>query len=143
MLPVNQYDPNTFKYVTYSNGDVIPQYSFQDPNSADFQYTFNSSINNTLGITINNHSSGLGYWGSNFIGSPRFICHPLNVGNAFSDDFPNWLSTINAQIDLRAFYVECQGNNINNYSFKRLIPDQPEVIGTLSSYTGTPVAYTT
>lgn len=117
----------------------IPIYTFMDPNNADFTYTFNASQTGAQGT----QGSGVGYFGSTNIASPMYVCDPANKKNAFSSDFPNWLSTINAQIDLRAFYVECQGTTPATYYYKRLIPDQNEVLGTLSSYTGAPVAYTT
>lgn len=137
MLPVNPTG------TTYSNG--IPVYSFQSADSVDFQYTFDPNQNNPNGTVPGrdvNTPSGVGYWGSVNIASPKYICDPVNKSNAFSSDFPNWLSTINGQIDLRAFYVECEVVN-GQYSFRRIIPDQAEVLSTLSSYTGSPVAYTT
>ena len=88
--------------------------------------------------------TGLGYFGSTMIASPQFICHPLNILNAFTNNFPNWLSTVNGQIDLRAFYVTCKYNSTSQqYYYDRIIPDQPQVLDTISSYTGSPVAYTT
>lgn len=131
MLPIN---PNG---TTFKNG--TPVYSFQDPNNADFQYTFNPTqtpMNGTQG-------HGVGYFGSQFIAAPTYICDSANKGNAFTSNFPNWLSTINGQIDLRGFYVKCTGNSQANYAYERLIPDQNEVLDTISSYTGQPVAYTT
>lgn len=133
MLPIN---PNATTFQTV-DGKVIPVYSFQDPNSADFQYNFNPTQ------TIPTLPFGIGYFGSTNIAAPTYICHPLNKGAAFSDSFPNWLSTINAQIDLRGLYVECTGNSILNYGYNRLIPDQAETLSTISSYSGSPVAYTT
>ena len=137
MLPVF---PNNYSF----NAQGIPVYNFQDPNSVDFQYTFNAAQNNVNGSVTrpDGKITGIGFWGSQNIASPLYACHPVNKNNAFSDSFPNWLSTINGQIDLRAFYVECRGS-VGNYSFSRLIPDQNEVLSTLSSYTGSPVAYTT
>lgn len=131
MLPINPNSVNT-------KGSV-PVYSFQDPNQTDFQYTFLASQTNPEGTQGN----GVGYWGSTNIASPKYICDPVNKGNAFNDSFPNWLSTINGQIDLRAFYVSCTGSTPATYAYKRVIPDLPEVLSTLSSYTGSPVAYTT
>lgn len=141
MLPVNS---NNISYTTVGT-EKIPVYSFQDPNAADFQYTFNYYQNNPNGTLAGPNSSvvtGVGYWGSTNIASPLYVCNSVNKGNAFSNDFPNWLSTINARIDLRAFYVECAGNP-GGYYYKRFIPDMPEVLGTTSSYSGSPVAYTT
>jgi hypothetical protein len=130
-------------------------YSFQDANSVDFQYTFNGSssgmnYNGSCGsscptTSVNNNcpvsTSGLGYFGSNFIASPKYICHPFNKNNAFSDSFPNWLSTINGQIDLRGLYVSC-GTSFGQNVFNRILPDQ-ETLSTISSYTNSPVAFTT
>lgn len=132
MLPIN---PNSYSI----NSRGVPVYTFQDPNSADFVYNFNGTQTGSAGTAGN----GIGYFGTTNIASPMYICDPANKNNAFSDSFPNWLSTINAQIDLRGFYVECQGSTPATYSYKRLVPDQNEVLGTLSSYTGSPVAYTT
>lgn len=92
--------------------------------------------------TSSGQITGIGYFGSNNIASPQYICNDVNIGNAFSDNFPNWLSTINGQIDLRGFYVSCKFVN-NQWTYTRLIPDQQEVLATISSYTGSPVAYTT
>jgi hypothetical protein len=119
MLPIN---PSVYSY----NTQGVPVYSFQDPNSADFTYVFNSAQNNLQGTVTRTDGkpTGIGYWGSTFIASPLYICDPANKSNAFSENFPNWLSTINGQIDLRAFYVKCQGTT-GNYSFQRFIPDQP------------------
>jgi hypothetical protein len=106
MLPVNpqilgcQFDS--------SSGLHIPLYSFQDENTVNFQYNFNGGPSgmNYNGNCVNCPqtglsqcpliTSGLGYFGSNFIASPKYICHPFNKNNAFSSSFPNWLSTINA-----------------------------------------------
>ena len=151
MLPVNtslagcQLDKTTNTF--------IPIYSFQDPNSADFAYNFNGGLSgmpyngNCVGCAPTGFAncplstSGLGYFGSNFIASPKYICHPFNQNNAFSENFPNWLSTINAQIDLRGFYVSCGSLNGQN-TFNRIIPEQ-DTLGSISSYTNTPVAFTT
>lgn len=133
MLPI---DP---KGTTIKNG--IPIYKFLDPNSANFVYTFSTSAEN---MNYNGtQGNGIGYFGSTNIASPQYVCNSANKGNAFSADFPNWLSTINADIDLRAFYVECEKLKNGNWGYKRLVPDQDEVLDTLSSYTGNPVAYTT
>ena len=118
MLPIN---PIVSNYVLDKDLNMkIPIYSFQDPNSVDFQYNFNAlqtPYNGTVSGPSVTQPSGVGYFGSNFIASPQFICHPFNSGNAFSENFPNWLSTINGQIDLRAFYVSCKtsANGVHYY----------------------------
>lgn len=127
---------------TKINAQGIPVYQFADPNSVDFIYSFNPSIQATPYNGTN--GNGMGYFGSSQIASPQYVCNNVNKNNAFSGDFPNWLSTINAQIDLRAFYVKCGYDSITKQNtFIRLIPDMPEVLDTNSSYTGAPVAYTT
>ncbi len=83
---------------TFQNGVYV--YAYQSPNNADFVYTFNGA-DTTVGAT------GLGYFGTDYIATPQYSCAPQNKGNAFSSSFPNWLSTINGQIDLRGFYVGC------------------------------------
>lgn len=127
---------------TKVNSQGIPVYQFADPDSVDFVYNFDPSVQATPYNGTN--GNGMGYFGSNQIASPQYICNSVNRNNAFSGDFPNWLSTINAQIDLRAFYVKCGYDSITKQNtFIRLVPDMPEVLGTSSSYTGAPVAYTT
>jgi len=100
MLPIN---PNSYSY----NSAGVPVYSFQDPNAVDFAYTFDATQHNPQGTVTRTDGkiTGIGYWGSTNIASPLYICDPANKNNAFSGNFPNWLSTINGQIDLRAFYV--------------------------------------
>lgn len=112
-------------------------YTYADPNSINYQYNFNASDMNPLGSGAN----GTGYFGTPTIAAPQYACNSRNAGNAFSDSFPNWLSTINGAIDLRGLYVACQPFN-NTFIYKRFIPDQP-TLNTTSSYLGTPVAYTT
>jgi hypothetical protein len=98
MLPIN----------ILSNPGTNPIFSFQDPNSTDFTYVFNSAISGT-----NSYNLTSGYWGCPFIASPQYICgNGVNKANAFNDNFPNWLSTINGQIDLRGFFVTCQYNSV-------------------------------
>lgn len=109
-------------------------YKFADPTNIDFTYTFQRND-----ATVN-PTTGLGYFNTDYIAAPQYVCNGNNKNNAFSGDFPNWLSTINASIDLRGFYVKCSDNG---KSYIPLVPDMPEVLGTISSYTGTPVAYTT
>ena len=121
MLPI---DP-TQKNIPLVNG--IPVYSFQDPNSADFTYNYNI---NDLGQNTILKPFGIGYYGTNNIAIPNFICNPINQNNAFSGNFPNWLSTINAQIDLRGFYVKCGGgptplSPLADYFYIPLVPTQP------------------
>lgn len=111
MLPINPNSVNT--------SGTVPVYTFLDPNNADFVYTFNASQTGAQGTQGN----GVGYFGTTNAASPMYVCDPANKNNAFSSDFPNWLSTINAQIDLRAFYVECQGTTPATYYYRRLIPD--------------------
>lgn len=94
MLPVQNLtiNPNdTSKYTI----------TFMDPESANtnFLYTFNQ-------FTQANTTTGLGQFGSNNIAAPQYACAHQN--NAFSSDFPDWLSTLNGQIDLRGFYVSCK-----------------------------------
>lgn len=134
LLPID-----TTKPVTVSGGRYT--YQFQDPNNVNFQYNFNAGDMNVNG----NSSNGLGYFGTSTVAAPNFFCaNPTNQNNGFSGDFPNWLSTINSNIDLRAFYVSCQLNRqTNQWSYKRIIPDEPEVLNSNSSYSGSPVAYTT
>lgn len=108
---------------TTVNSQGIPVYKFADPNSVDFVYTFSSSAAATPYNGTN--GQGMGYFGSNQIASPQYICNGVNKNNAFSGDFPNWLSTINAQIDLRAFYVKCGYDSVlRQNTFIRLVPDQ-------------------
>jgi hypothetical protein len=52
----------------------------------------------------------MGVFGCPFIADPNIACTGVNRQNAFSTDFPDWLSTINGQVDLRGFYVTCQQN---------------------------------
>ena len=118
---------------TLQNGVFV--YTYQNPNNADFVYTFNGA-DTTVGPT------GLGYFGTDTIASPQFSCAPQNSGNAFSSSFPNWLSTINGQIDLRGFYVGCSRYANGTYYYNRFIPDSP-TLDTTSSYLGSPVAFTT
>lgn len=110
-------------------------YKFADPTGIDFHYNFMRT-----GFPAINSSTGLGYFNTQYVAAPQYVCNGTNKNNAFSGDFPNWLSTINASIDLRAFYVKC---STDGKSYIPLVPDMPEVLGTISSYTGTPVAYTT
>lgn len=138
MLPIVPTTP------TRLNAQGIPIYTFADPNAVDFAYNFSDTIATTNYAGTRGTNDGVGYFGSNKIASPQYICNGANKNNAFSGDFPNWLSTINGQIDLRAFYVKCGYNSIlNQHTYIRVVPDMPEVLGTLSSYTGYPVAYTT
>ncbi len=132
MLPI---DPNS---VTPSGSGYT--YTFQDPNSANIVYNFNGAQTTPTSGTI---SPGLGYFGTKYIAPPMYACDPMNKSNAFSAEFPNWLSTINANVDLRGFYVKCVGSTPSTYAYERIIPDQNEVLDTMSSYTGNPVAYTT
>lgn len=130
---------------TKFNAQGIPIYTFADPNTIDFAYTFDKTKTSYSGTNNLTPNDGIGYFGySQYIASPKWICNGANRNNAFSGDFPNWLSTINGQIDLRAFYVKCGYDNTSNQNtYIRIVPDMPEVLGTLSSYTGYPVAYTT
>jgi len=118
MLPLNPGSKVSF------NSQGTPVYTFADPTSIDFQYQFNPSIDATpYNGTAGN---GVGYFGSTLIASPQYICNGANKNNAFSGDFPNWLSTINASIDLRAFYVKCGYDSVTKQNtFIRLIPDMP------------------
>jgi hypothetical protein len=134
MLPINPYggqDP----------GSTGPIYSFQSSTSTNFQYTFDDNDINKAGpVTLLTT-----YFGTTNIGLPQYVCgNPINKNNGFSQNFPNWLATINAEIDLRGFYVTCQQNSsaVGGWQYKRIIPTQI-TLGTLSSDTGTPVAYTT
>ena len=121
-------------------GNVV--YNFADPNSVDFTYTYLASD------TTINTSTGLGYYNTseitNSIAHPNYFCsNNQNKQNGFSDNFPNWLSTINAQIDLRGFMVKCVKTGTNQWTYQSYINPVPEVLGTMSSYTKVPVAYTT
>jgi hypothetical protein len=64
--------------------------------------------------------------------NPFIPTSPVNA--TFSTAFPNWLSTINNQLDLRGFYL--------NSSYGLAISYPSEVLGTTSNITGTPVAFT-
>ena len=100
---------------------------------------------NQINCGINNN--GLGYFNTCTVAAPNYFCaNPTNQNNGFSGEFPNWLSTINSNIDLRAFYVSCQQNkqtSPSTWSYKRILPNEPEVLNSNSSYSGSPVAYTT
>lgn len=119
---------------TGSIGNNNITYKFADATSIDFTYNFKRDDSTVDSLT------GLGYFNTNYIAAPQYACNGANKNNAFSGDFPNWLSTINASIDLRGFYVKCSSDG---QSYIRLVPDMLEVLGTISSYTKTPVAYTT
>jgi hypothetical protein len=110
MLPTN--------IPTNSNVNIQTIFTFQDPNSTDFAYNFNTNQAD--------YSLASGYWGCPYIASPQYICgNAVNKSNAFNENFPNWLSTINGQIDLRGFYVTCGLNSVNNqYVYNRIVPDQ-------------------
>lgn len=56
-------------------------------------------------------------------------------------DFPDWISTINDNLDLRAFYRTCNGNAYGPTAFD--FPADEHVLNTTSSYTGNPVRFTT
>ncbi len=104
LLPID-----TTKPVTVSGGRYT--YQFQDPNNVNFQYNFNDgdmmANGNQINCGINNN--GLGYFNTCTVAAPNYFCaNPTNQNNGFSGEFPNWLSTINSNIDLRAFYVSCQ-----------------------------------
>lgn len=129
VLPIN---PNGITQQT----DGIPLYSFADPQSINFVYNFDNSAASM------NYNAQTGYFNCPYQASPQYICNGKNYNNAQSGEFPNWLATINASIDLRAFYVSCVNTN-GIWSFNQLIPTMPEVLSTNSSYTGNPVAYTT
>lgn len=94
-------------------GNVV--YNFADPNSVDFFYTYNANDQST-------GSNGLGYYGTsettNSIADPNYFCsNSQNKQNGFSDNFPNWLSTINGQIDLRGFMVKCVQTGTNSWKY--------------------------
>jgi len=111
MLPIDPTNVNVINPTTIN-------YTFQDPSNANFTYNFVASDN-----VVN--SNGLGFYNSNTIAAPSLLCgNANNKNNAFSGDFPNWLSTINGQIDLRGFYVSCQQIG-GVWSYKRVIPDMP------------------
>lgn len=122
-----------------ATGSVTTPFTFQNPNNANFQYYFNDNAT----FTTNAYNNMTNYFNCPYLPSPQYICNPAitNQGNAFNGNFPNWLSTINGNIDLRAFYVTC-GSVGGQYVYNRVIPSQ-DTLGTISSYTGYPVAYTT
>ncbi len=59
-------------------------------------------------------------------------------------NYPNWLSTVNNNIDLRAVYVNCNGNSTTNgYSPQFTWPSWDSVIQNKSPISGNYVAFTT
>lgn len=130
MLPIDTSS------VVMKNG--FPIYNYQNFATANFVYTFNGSQ------MSNTNANGLGYFGTDTIASPQYTCDSRNQGNAFNSNFPDWLSTINGQIDLRGFLVTCQKNSAKEWYYNRVVPDQ-DVLYTDSSYFGgvSPVAFTT
>ncbi len=62
-----------------------------------------------------------------------------------NNGFPDWLSPINNQIDLRAIYVQCCGTNNANYctQFPSQWTNTQPFVPTHSDISGTKVAFTT
>ena len=73
------------------NPQNVYVYTYTNPNNVNFQYNFVDNDMNYNGAGTN----GTGYFGTPSIASPQYTCNPANQGNAFSSNFPNWLSTIN------------------------------------------------
>jgi hypothetical protein len=126
MLPVQSIN-NSTNVITY-----------QSASSANFYYVFNGSQTTPL------PGSNVGVFGSQYIADPNLSCVTPNKQNAFSSDFPDWLSTINGQIDLRGLMVTCVKNAAGTWSYNTILPTI-DTLTTTSSYFGTPsnVAYTT
>ena len=66
----------------------------------------------------------------------------LSAGNLKANTgFPNWLSTINDQVDLRAAFVTCCGNGGNDYCSQFDWPT--DVLTSISPVSGSQAAFTT
>ncbi len=87
--------------------------------SSSYVYVFNSSITSPPPGATNNYT---GVFGNPFVTLPNYTCSSQNKGQAFSSNFPNWLSTLNGQIDLRGHFVKCL-NNSNVFTYETLLPN--------------------
>ena len=78
--------------------------------------------------------------------APNFGCEailtPCKTDYIGVQDFPNWLSTTNTKLDLRAFYASCD-TTTQKYVLDFEFPSEQDVLGTYSNISGNYVRYTT
>jgi sodium/potassium-transporting ATPase subunit alpha len=82
------------------------------------------------------------------LGYPNYLVGPCNsipsqISNG--ENYPDWLSLNNNQVDLRAVYVKCCRNNLTNFcsQFLGKWPPYSSVLHTVSPISGRELAYTT
>lgn len=93
-------------------GNVVDFMGATD-NAATFVYNFDPTITSS----INQLNSPMGVFGCQYIADPSIACAFGNQQNGFSTEFPDWLSTINGQVDLRGFYVTCKQDAQQNWYY--------------------------
>jgi sodium/potassium-transporting ATPase subunit alpha len=105
--------------------------------------TFNTYLGNPAD-TFNRNAPYLGYTNDGGISSTYFdgACDTTKL--KANQNYPNWLSLVNNNIDLRAVYVTCCSNApSNNYCPQFSWPPFSSTIPTISPISGHYVAFTT
>lgn len=93
--------------------------------------------------TYNVNAPFLGYGASNYFNNAS--CNVSTQYIQSNQDYPNWLSPVNNNVDMRAAYVYCCNNTAsNNYcsQFEAQWPDYDDVVHSISPVTKVEVAYT-
>jgi sodium/potassium-transporting ATPase subunit alpha len=108
--------------------------------------TFNGYLGNPA-TTFNTSAPYLGY-GNSSTGNQTSIYYngTCNTNNLLSNqNYPNWLSLVNNNIDLRAVYVQCNANSIatNQYQPQFTWPAFNTILQDISPISKNYVAYTT
>ena len=107
------------------NQNAIVPYTYNDDGVLEKNFNFNSNE-----CTFDQFAPNLGCYA---------FRHPCNEKEDIaSNGFPNWLSTINNQLDLRGVYSDC----VNGYYVPRFVFPL-DVVNTYSHISGNYVPYTT
>ena len=107
----------------------------------------NAAVNpvNSAGVIDNTINTWYAYNAS--VTNPPFnnpYLPALAVNAVANTNFPDWLSTLSNQLDLRGFYLQnCTGTSTGPGGYCPSITYSTGVLSTISNITGFPVAYTT
>jgi sodium/potassium-transporting ATPase subunit alpha len=108
----------------------------------DAGITFNDYLGNP-DTTFRLNTPFIGY--NNSQGESNFYNGDCNQSHFKTHgSFPNWFTNVNNNVDLRAVYVECCENKIQNYYCPQFTwPSFEDIVHTVSPISGHEVAFTT